>query len=68
MLIKSTYLLSDAKNIQISIAKNVKIITYETSTRNISFIAGFDNTANKTRVEFERGKKKKQNWKKGEKH
>lgn len=28
--------------------KNVPIITYDTSTKNISFIAGFDNTANVT--------------------
>lgn len=43
-----TYLLLAAKNIQISMTKNVNIITYDTSTRNISFIAGFDRTANKT--------------------
>lgn len=42
------YLLLAAKNIQVSIAKNVNIITYETSTKNISFIAGFDRTPNKT--------------------
>lgn len=29
-------------------AKNVKIITYESSTKNISFIAGLDSTPNKT--------------------
>lgn len=46
--ISNIYLLLAAKNKQISIAKNVNIITYETNTRNISFIAGFDKTANKT--------------------
>lgn len=43
-----TYLLLVAKNIQISMTKNVKMITYETSTKKISFIAGFDSTTNKT--------------------
>lgn len=32
----------------ISIARNVQIITYDTSTRNISFIAGFDRMASMT--------------------
>lgn len=43
-----TYLLLAAKNIQISMAKNVRIMTYETSTKNISFIAGLDSTTNNT--------------------
>lgn len=47
-LFNCSYLLFDAKNIHISMAKNVNIITYETSTRKISFIAGLDKTANKT--------------------
>lgn len=33
---------------QISMAKNVRMMTYETSTRNISFMAGFDSTTNST--------------------
>lgn len=32
----------------ISIARNVATITCETNTKNISFIAGFDNIANVT--------------------
>lgn len=37
-------------------AKNVNIITYDTNTRNISFIAGFDRTTNKTEIQFEKTK------------
>lgn len=62
-----SYLLLAAKNIQISMATNVKIITYETSTKKISFIAGFDRITNKTVVWVEKKKKEKieiNRWKK----
>lgn len=40
--------------------KNVPIITYDTSTKNISFIAGFDRTANVTElIQREAQQKKK---------
>lgn len=42
------YLLVDVTNMQISIAKNVPMMTYETSTRNISFMAGFERMASVT--------------------
>lgn len=39
----------------ISIARNVATMTCDTNTRNISFIAGFDNIANVT-VKYTQGK------------
>ncbi len=44
------YLELEEKNMQISMMKNVPIITYDTSTKNISFIAGFESTTNVTEI------------------
>lgn len=59
-----SYLLRTAKNIQVSIAKNVNIITYDTNTRNISFMAGLDKIANKTAINQKHAHGKKRNGEK----